>query len=103
MRTQKFTVVAIDPTNDNKPFTSTFYAPTLKGAEYEANLLFGTQNVQSVKPDLTPCDFDLWYNGKLPNMGSFSTKLYDLYMIADSGNRERLEIAFPEDFVGSTF
>jgi hypothetical protein len=43
--------------------------------------------------------YQRWGRGEISNFGSFQTTLLQAYQIADSGNREKLEIAFPEWFV----
>lgn len=39
-----------------------------------------------------------WLNGKIGNFGSFQTSLFQAYMNADSSNKEKLEVAYPEWF-----
>jgi len=43
--------------------------------------------------------YSKWNRGEIGNFGSFQTTILHAYQIADSGNREKLEIAFPEWFV----
>jgi hypothetical protein len=46
------------------------------------------------KPTNAEVDLVLWHNSS--DAGGFSTKLFDLLVIADDGNREQLRSAFPE-------
>jgi len=43
--------------------------------------------------------YQRWNAGTISGLGSFHTELLNLYRLADAGNRERLDIAFPEYFV----
>lgn len=40
-----------------------------------------------------------WNAGKVGNFGSFQTKIFEAYRIADCGNMEILQNAFPRWFV----
>jgi len=42
--------------------------------------------------------FQLWNDGKIGNFGSFQTTIFQAYRLADNGNRERLQMAFPDWF-----
>lgn len=42
--------------------------------------------------------FTKWYNKEIQNLGSFDTQLFQLWLVADGGNRNRLEKAFPRHF-----
>lgn len=43
--------------------------------------------------------YSKWNRGEIGNFGSFQTTLLQAYQIADEGNREKLDAAFPEWFV----
>ena len=43
--------------------------------------------------------FSKWFNKIISNLGSFDTGLFELFIKADGGNRERLIKAFPEHFL----
>lgn len=43
--------------------------------------------------------YSKWNRGEIGNFGSFQTTILQAYQIADSGNREKLDAAFPEWFV----
>ena len=43
--------------------------------------------------------YEKWSSREWVNFGSFQTTILQAYQIADSGNKERLELAFPEWFV----
>lgn len=43
--------------------------------------------------------YQRWNRGEIGNFGSFQTTILQAYQIADEGNREKLEAAFPEWFV----
>ena len=51
------------------------------------------------KTDMKATTFIHWDNGRVGNFGSFKTSILQAYRLADSGNRKRLETAFPEWFV----
>lgn len=42
--------------------------------------------------------YEKWISGQIGNFGSFHTTLLNAYRLADGGNRESLEKAFPEWF-----
>lgn len=56
-------------------------------------------SVQSIEVDLNHTLYEYWNMGHIGNFGSFQTTILQAYQIADSGNRERLEQAFPMWFV----
>lgn len=43
--------------------------------------------------------YQRWNRGEIGNFGSFQTAILKAYQIADEGNMEKLEAAFPEWFV----
>ncbi len=102
MKLKKFSVTIQNP-NNGKQIAAPHFGSSKEMVEADVNLLWGTGNIISIEPDNSPCKFDLWYDGKLPGLGSFDVDLYRLYMVADNGNKEKLAGAFPLDFVGTTF
>lgn len=47
--------------------------------------------------------FDMWYNKTITGLGSFDTALFQLFLLADGGNKHRIEKAFPEKFENLQF
>lgn len=45
-----------------------------------------------------PSKFQLIYNKELSGLGSFDMNLYDLFLLADNGNRKALIKGFPDFF-----
>lgn len=43
--------------------------------------------------------FQHWNQGTISNFGSFQTFILNAYRVADQGNMQKLEAAFPEWFV----
>jgi hypothetical protein len=43
--------------------------------------------------------FEEWYNNRLPGLGSFQLSIFQAYLKADSGNKEKLIQAFPDWFL----
>lgn len=43
--------------------------------------------------------FNRWHNGHLPGQGSFILALFNAYIAASNNNREKLQQAFPEEFI----
>ena len=43
-------------------------------------------------------EFQRWYEASISNLGNFYTRLYELFILASSGNRKKLIEAFPDRF-----
>ena len=55
--------------------------------------------MENLKKEIKKTAYEKWISREMTNLGGFATSLMETYMRADSGNRAKLEGAFPEWFV----
>lgn len=47
---------------------------------------------------MNKCLFDQWYDGEAININNFTKQIFEAFIVADFGNREKIKNSWPEWF-----